>query len=52
MTDILLSIFLFLIPWAMGVVLIINIIVEGYRTWLWKGMDKEARYEWIKICKW
>ena len=39
-------------PWSLGVSLIIALIINAYRDWLWKGMDEERRYYEIKVAKW
>jgi hypothetical protein len=40
------------IPWLLGVVIILDIIGTIYTSWLWKGIEDEDRYFYIKASKW
>lgn len=40
------------IPWLLGVAIIIDIICTMYTSWLWKGLEDEDRYFYIKASKW
>jgi hypothetical protein len=52
MFDVIITIVFFLIPWAIGWTVIVDKIFGLFFSWLWFGMDKEKRYEWIKIARW
>ena len=39
-------------PWCWAVGYWVGLIIQAYTNWLWKGMDKEERYEYIKVAKW
>jgi len=39
-------------PWFFGLAMILTLIHEKYSNWLWKGMDSEKRYFYIKASKW
>jgi len=43
---------LFILPWLLGLAVICAIILTLYSNWLWKGMDNEDRYYYIKQAKW
>jgi len=45
-------IFLWLVPWAIGISLVVGEIINYFWSKLWKGMDEEKRYMWIKVAKW
>lgn len=40
------------IPWCWAVGVWVGLLILAYRKWLWKGMDKEDRFEYIKVAKW
>ncbi len=40
------------IPWFLGIGIILDILVTIYTSWLWKGIDDEDRYFYIKASKW
>jgi hypothetical protein len=42
----------FILPWLLGLAVICAIILTLYSNWLWKGMDNEDRYYYIKQAKW
>ena len=44
--------FIVAIPWLLGVAIILDIIGTIYTSWLWKGIEDEDRYFYIKASKW
>lgn len=42
--DIIITVFLFLIPWAVGVSKISGWIIDTYWNWLWKGIKKQCYF--------
>ena len=41
-----------LIPWALGIAIVLDIFFLYFWNKLWKGMEKEKRYMYIKVAKW
>lgn len=41
-----------LIPWALGIAIVLDIFFLYFWNKLWKGMEEEKRYMYIKIAKW
>jgi hypothetical protein len=47
-----LTLLLLLIPWAIGISVVLAVLIEKYWSWVWKGMEEEARYFYVKFSKW
>jgi hypothetical protein len=43
---------LLIFPWFFGSAVMLTILHNKYSNWLWKGMDAEKRYFYIKASKW
>ena len=41
-----------LIPWALGIAIVLDIFFLYFWNKLWKGMEEEKRYMYIKVAKW
>ena len=41
-----------LIPWALGIAIVLDIFFLYFWNKLWKGMEEKKRYMYIKIAKW
>jgi hypothetical protein len=40
------------IPWCWAVGVWIGLLIRAYWRNLWKGMDEEKRYEYVKVARW
>lgn len=39
-------------PWAVGISYLFAKAVTWYENWLWKGMNDEKRFTYIKVPRW